>query len=484
MKFLSKDPLYFITICYLSLPVLIFAGGWLKPYISLLFVIVLLVSIILVFASFKEKKPERKYPIIKLVLILGVIFVWTLLSGSGGIFGLQNSDYVAHNGRLFDLINYNWPVIYSNGQTFVYYFAYYLPNALLGKLIGYQLASQLMLLWLYLGVSMTVFWVFRILKVKPSWFIVFLFIFFSGMDALGYMLTGQGFFIGRGIKGGRDGIEYWARGDEFIGYNSNTFLLYWSPNHVIGGWLVSALVFYEMINLKRVTNILFIWTLSLLWSPFITVGLLPFMIYSFFSKLKENYKEILNFQNLIGGGLMGIVFSAFYLAGSTLKNPGNWIWNIVNITDFWPHLAFFYLLEFLIYALIVIEAWDKMTRNFRSFFVISIGILLVLPIYSYGQYNDLMLRASIPALFYLFLTVASYFVIKKFSFREVIIKNTALKLLFILLAIGSFTAIVEISRAIYNPHKRMPILSAADYGIYSYQFLGDKETFFFKYLAR
>lgn len=478
-----KDPLYFFSICYLTLPIFIFAGGWLRPIFAVIFITVFLISIYLVLKSLTHRENNSLYyP--KIILILLVLFIWTLLSGSGGIFGYQNADYAAHNGRLNDLINFSWPVVYANGQVLVYYIAYYLPNALLGKLIGYQLASQLMLLWLFLGVSMTMFWIFRILKIKPSWFITFLFIFFSGMDALGYMLTGQGFFLGRGVAGGKDGIEYWARGGEFLGYNSNTFLLYWSPQQTIGGWLISAITFFEIVRCKRVINVVFIWILSLLWSPFITVGLLPFVGYAFLKELKEKHKNIFNFQNIIGAGATGLLFALFYLAGATLKNPGNWIWNIVNITDFWPHLALFYLLEFGIYALIVVESWDKMSEEFRHFFLIAVGILVLLPVYSYGVYNDFMLRASIPSLFFIFLTIAVYFIHKKFSFRNIIIENTILKLLFIFLAIGSFTAIVEISRGIYNPHKRRPPMSPSDFGKYNYQFLGDKESFFFKYLAK
>lgn len=479
---MTKDKLYFLTILYLTLPLLIFVLGWLRLEVGIPIALAIATSCYLVL---RNSQKENLFPTdtrgrLKIISIFAFLFLWTMLSGTGGIFGYQNSDFATHNGRLHDLITYSWPVVLSSGQTFIYYFAYYLPGALLGKIIGYESASVFMLAWTFAGIILLSLWIFRLLKIKPSWIIILVFIFFSGLDALGYMLSTGEFFLGRGIKGGKDGIEYWARGQEFLGYNSNTFLLYWSPHHALGGWLTSALLFFEVVRKKRVANIVFIWVLSILWSPFVTVGLLPFVGYG----LAGNFRRLFSFQNIFGAGSVVLILVPYFLAGSTFKNPQGWIWQVTTIVDFWPHLALFYLLEFGLYALIVFEYWDKMTKEFRAFFVLSLFVLFALPMYSYGFYNDFMLRASIPALFFLFLVVSAYIINKGISFKNIVIKNSALKLLFVLLLIGSCTAVVEIARAGYNPFKRRPPMSIVDFGFHSYQFLGSSDSFFYKYLAK
>jgi hypothetical protein len=407
-----------------------------------------------------------------------------MLSGTGGIFGYQNSDFATHNGRLHDLITYSWPVVLSGGQTFIYYFAYYLPGALLGKIIGYETASVLMLGWTFAGIALLALWIFRLLKIKPSWVIILIFIFFSGLDALGYMLSTGEFFLGRGVKGGKDAIEYWARGQEFLGYNSNTFLLFWSPHHALGGWLTGALIFFEVVRRKRASNIVFIWVLSILWSPFVTLGLLPFVGYGALKTIRENFRQVFSFQNALGAGAVLLVLVPYFLAGGTFKNPQAWIWQQTVIVDFWPRLALFYLLEFGLYGLIVFEYWEVMGKEFRYFFLLSLLVLLALPMYSYGFYNDLMLRASIPSLFFLFLSISAFILSKGISFKTILIQNSALKLLFVLLLIGSCTAVVEIARAGYNPFKRRPPLSVVNFGKHSYQFLGSSNSFFYNYLAK
>lgn len=477
-----KDKLYFLTILYLTLPLVIFILGWLKPELAIPIVSIIIVSGYLVLKNSPKVTmlPADTPGRLKIILIFTVLFIWTMLSGTGGIFGYQNSDFATHNGRLHDLITYSWPIVLSSGQTFIYYFAYYLPGALLGKIIGYETASVLMLAWTFAGIMLLSLWIFRLLKIKPSWIIILVFIFFSGLDALGYMLSTGEFFLGRGIKGGKDGIEYWARGQEFLGYNSNTFLLYWSPHHALGGWLTSALLFFEVVRKKRVANIIFIWVLSILWSPFVTVGLLPFVGYG----LAGNFRRMFSFQNIFGAGSVVLVLVPYFLAGSPFKNPQGWIWQQTVIVDFWPHLALFYLLEFGLYGLIAFDYWEVMTKEFRHFFLLALLVLLALPIYSYGFYNDLMLRASIPALFFLFLAVSAYIINKGISFKTIVIKNSALKLLFVLLLIGSCTAVVEIARAGYNPFKRRPPTSIVDFGFHSYQFLGSSDAFFYKYMAK
>lgn len=481
-----KDKLYTITLFYITLPYFIFAFGWLKIHYAFLFAIILFISAYLLLKSTQKdnnfgKKVSRPF---KLIIILLILFGWTLLTGLAGIYGYQTTDYYMHNGRLYDLINNSWPLIYNQNQPLVYYFAYYLPSALIGKVLGYYKATFILFLWTYLGIILVTYWIFRILKSKLSLFILILFIFFSGLDALGYVLGHGQLIQGTGINGGRDAIEWWARGQLFLGYNSNTFLYFWTPHQSVIGWLISAVLFYESVYERRVKNSIFLWSLSIFWTPFITIGLTPFLLY-WINKAKGKFSKLLSFPNLLGGGAVLLLFSFYYLSGSALKNPQGWIWQKANIFEFWPNLFIFYLLEFGIYWLVVNADLAKWKKEFKDVFLLAIGVLLVLPLYVYGIYNDLLTRASIPALFFIFLSIAYYFQRHKVTVNELLFRNTPVKFLFLLLIIGAFTPMIEISRSLNRPYERRVPISASNYdGQLSSQFLGTTNSFFYQYIAK
>ena len=88
------------------------------------------------------------------MIIFSLLFIWLLFSGIGSL-SYQNTDYEVRNAVLHDLIDYKWPVTYdftnlsSNYQNvlnassakFVYYFTYWLPASIIGKIFNYQVAN-------------------------------------------------------------------------------------------------------------------------------------------------------------------------------------------------------------------------------------------------------------------------------------------------------------------------------------------------------
>ena len=50
------------------------------------------------------------------------------------------------------------------------------------------------------------------------------------------------------------------------------------PQQGIAGWLATALVLHSAVNQRSSHSVIFYWSLTALWSPFITIGLFPFML--------------------------------------------------------------------------------------------------------------------------------------------------------------------------------------------------------------
>ena len=95
----------------------------------------------------------------------------------------------------------------------------------------------------------------------------------------------------------------------------------------------------------------------------------------------------------------------------------------------------FVVLEFGIYFLFLIKRITK-----YDYLLIALLELLLIPIYKMSPANDFAMRASIPALFILSISIARYLIEEK--------KNRQRIFLIIVLAMGSATPMCEINRSI------------------------------------
>lgn len=180
--------LHRITILYLVLPFIIFCMGWLRLSFAIPAVIIIL------FALWQLLKNSPiltfDFPLSTRTAAFSLLLtaLWVLLSGVGG-YAFQNWDHHWRNAVLHDLIHYDWPVFYSTPESgpvkmLVYYVGYWLPSALIGKLLGWQAANFFLYLWTWLGVTLVALHLGSALKTSPTK-VILLLIFFSGMDVLG-----------------------------------------------------------------------------------------------------------------------------------------------------------------------------------------------------------------------------------------------------------------------------------------------------------
>jgi hypothetical protein len=103
---------------------------------------------------------------------------------------------------------------------------------------------------------------------------------------------------------------------------------------------------------------------------------------------------------------------------------------------------------------------------------ITLGILTLLPLFKYGEMNDLVMRASIPALLVLFLLTAQYFLTQaKNKFRLPILTIAII----LVLILGSVTSLHEINRSVSAMllSKAIPRVMDA-WGSFDYGGFGDK----------
>ena len=145
MKWLTR-----ITWIYLTLPFIIFCMGWLRLSIAIpvtALILWILWQLLKQAPNFDFRFPNSKSAFYLLLLTV----LWVFLSGVGG-YTFQNWDHHWRNAVLYDLITYNWPVVYSSPEKgpitmLVYYVGYWLPVALAGKIFGWQVANFVLFLW-------------------------------------------------------------------------------------------------------------------------------------------------------------------------------------------------------------------------------------------------------------------------------------------------------------------------------------------------
>lgn len=438
-----------IILAYLMLfiPVALLLTFWFKWYISITCLTLLSIAQIFVIKSIKTKTIEEYEKIFnkkKLIIIAILVLILNLLSGAGGI-GFQNWDYKGRNAILHDLINHSWPVKYdySNEEYetnkigadkgfMSYYFAYWLPGALVGKITGFKAASLFMFIWQLIGSWLFFYLIFRKLNnVKIKYFIIFLC--FGGLD-----------IITRIIMNKWTGTALGLLGESHIDTANGTFCmstfitqLFWVFNQSIPAWLATVL----LINDQSYKNIGVLVALLLPFSPFPCIGLillaiiLIFVGFDFNSKINlQRIKDLISLQNIMA------VISVIPIGLLFMQNSSGKGWVFMrayqngNLQHTIIEYILFLILEFGIYSIILTKENKKRVLTYFALFAI-------LPTFYIGGGMDLGNRATIPMLILLYIEILRFIDNIEVSKKRIII-------LYIILLIAFCTNFNEIYRSL------------------------------------
>ena len=430
------------SVIYVILPVIIFFSGWLNYFIS---VPAVLICVFFAYCAYSELVNDERKLIERSsakfwLITLAVLCIWVMLSGIGN-FSYQNWDFIARNPLYRDLCNYNWPVIYDfseqtpyvqsiigNGKAALsYYFSWWLPPAFVCKIFSFGQAGQNICIytWAVLGVFLTVYGLCRYFR-RGLFAVVIIFIFFSGLDVVGYIVKSiiRDNKIFPYVLYGH--IEWWSS----FQLSSNTTQLFWVFNQSIPAWLIMTL----LIQLKSSKNFMALSALIFAYSPWATLGIIPIAIYVLFES-KDKFREAFTFQNIAVSILMMIIYGAFYVSGTGTGEGSSHF----NITSLKPAINYLFMMCIEVFIFFIIMG--KTAAKYRFYYVV-IAELLLFPTYTLIQYSS-HIRGTIPALFILMVFVM------KFLVEE---NNPSLRIrkicLATVLAVGALTAIGEINRSI------------------------------------
>ncbi len=385
------------------------------------------------------------------LMIGAVCLFWLAISGIGG-FVRQDYDWEKHNAIINSLIVKPWPTVYEVYQEkipLVYYIAYYLPAALVGKVGGWFWANQALFVWSYVGVYIALTW-FCILVRRVSYSVLAIFVMFSGLDLIGKALAPHGGLANAGASNWRH-IDSWAG---IFQYSSNSTQLFWVPHQALAGWVLAGLILYCVVLVRRRDLILLPLGLSTFWSPFITLGMISYLVIDFLidlAPLARRIRQMISLPNIVGVTAVGI--TAFYFSAKAYEGSPIMVIDMfsgLNLSHYngpiysaLLYLAFFCLLEFGLYAIILYRSGAVQDERWRWMLDITVLTLCVLPWFRLGVYNDLVMRASIPALFVLAVLVTR-------AVHDSSLEKQTRRALVVLLLIGAYTPATEMARHFYR----------------------------------
>jgi hypothetical protein len=431
----NTDWLDLSVVAYLILPVILFLWGWFTPEVSIASIACLLLSIAPLTRTRINHLQFRAAPRVFVLSFLSAA-VWVYLGGVGH-FRYANTDWITRDAVLRDLVVSQWPIGYGQHlghETLLRStIAYFLPAAALSKLVGIKAAQMLLFIWTTLGAGIFFLQIFSLFPEgrRATAITVLAIVFFSGMDIVGSILRGGDEFL----KSWRldTHLEWWA--DDYQ-YSSMTTQLFWVPNHAIGGWLFVGM----LLRNRRLTYGLMPATLAalILWSPLTAAGAFPFVVWRYVTCDWSPRALFVNYKFAWIGALLVSILIVGYVSIDPARIPkGIMSLSPLNLS----RLLQFYLLE------VGIVGWISYTLRPCMPVFVALVLLLFLPLVRLGEYNDFVMRASIPSLAVLAISVSAVLTDKFKAGWE----KGAQYALIVFFLIGAVTPTEEIARSFTQP---------------------------------
>lgn len=432
----AVSPIEWVTLAYIALPTVIFLGGWLAQPLGGIAAAVVAFCIATSASASTEIRLKFK---VGGWLLFAVALGWTLLGGIGHLV-FANADWVVRDAVLVDLVRASWPVAYDiNGQTTLMRapIGYFLPAAVVGKVGGIVAAETALVLWTAAGVALTFA---LLLRDRPGLGAaavrIGVFVIFSGLDILGWITSFERVQLGTHL-------EWWAA---MFQYSSHTTQLFWVPNHAIPGWLAAAWLVSSGPS-RSFRMMVLLASFAPLWSPLTALGIAPLFAVAVVHAAKTQgssaWRALLDARALVPAAICVALVYPYILLGSEQVASGltadtPWAGEL-----FWPRYVEFVLVEFLVIAATLL--W----RRPKDPLLWAAGlVLLTLPLYRFGPHNDLAMRASIPALAVLAISLAGWLSTPRSTDERAPVLRW---LAFGILAIGAVTPLMEFVRPAREP---------------------------------
>lgn len=394
-----------ISIIYLFLPLILFIAGWVRPSLSLPVLACIAASgFTMLRSSVSLLSPSSdKTPFLRYFWIAAISIAFAILCGLIDWIP-QSPDHLKHSLILGDLIERPWPVRYSSadGNRFLCYgLGHYMVPAAFGKFFGINLIGYASFAWTTLGLFLFFLWLSRRFTRRPLLGIT-LFLLCSGFGALWHLIKKGIFFSSH---------EAISTGENLLNlglYTSNldsfTRFLY-QPQHALVAWLGGALI-YELLFIRRCwTSSAAVLAASAFWSPITACGLATIGLVALIaSRGKFSLRPSIH---LISAVALTSILIAYFLPHVPIPQKG-FIWELAGNSS-WRKWYLLFLILFVAFPLSAIAflEWKHPYLGRMKPLVVAMTIILVIsPLYKMGQFSDMRMQLSGPAMLFIALALA------------------------------------------------------------------------------
>lgn len=422
---ISVKSLKTIAVLYLAVPFFLFFGTWLELVFSVPLCLILLYCTI----QFRRKLTDTatfSVPLFQVILSLIVAFLWVGISGNGCM-GLQWNDLIKPLAISKDIVTQDGPILYRDPISKEYfllcqYMSFYLTVPTLLGFLPWNGLLFAMFLYTYSGVVLGLVWFWH-LSGTYSPIVTLFFIFFCGIDFIGFAYSA-------GLKNAFLSLKndffafqpFW--GNTMIDakmpfmYQSNTHSLFWGPQHAIATWMGTGMFLYDFLNKKDLESSPFYLALLIFLSPFIVLGILPFLL---FAAIQKGILKFFSIENLLMIPIVAMI--VWYLSSLPLGtiNSGFIFYKSESFVGYLQQIK-----AFLIFWVADVGVWitpvlifffRTKNKEMKNLALLTALTLTFVPFYRFGVFNDWAQRVSMPALFITAILVVKVFMNSKIWLR-------------------------------------------------------------------
>jgi hypothetical protein len=403
-----------------------------------------------------------------ILLCWGLALALCVVGGEGHFF-FANYDWLNRDAVLADLVRQRFPVSYEyEGSAYVLRapLGMYLIPAAVGKLLGLHAAHLALLTQNATILALTLMLVGAAAPGRRLLFLA-VFVTFTGIEIVGSLVDAA--TKGPGMSGwslhAHQHLAWW---NPLFQYTNHLTQLFWVPNHALPGWWLAALAVFHVRREIDSAGLIVAFASLLFWSPLTMAGALPIVGWLV---LRRDFNQLLAPRILVAvAAALCFLPVAAYLAADAASVPHLWLF---TWDGFWTVYVIFIAVQ-LPQAAVVALCWRRLEPGLRTLAILSIGMLLIIPMYRLGAHNDLAMRASIMPLALLAFVFASIVARLRLRGGASMVATVA-----VILALGSFTPALEIQRAV-----TMNAFAISDCNVLTVWHLLEPDTWLANYFAR
>lgn len=324
----------------------------------------------------------------RLAICIALAAILLLLGGETHLFR-PTTDWYFRDAVLADLVRGGFPVVYRvNGADMLLGapLGMYVLPALVGRAAGLAAAHGALLAQnaLVLG---GVFYL--LLALGRGWFNLAVVIGFAGAAGLiriiGFAASGD---VTKLVPG-NDTIDAW---NPLMQYTGSITQFFWVPNHALPGWLLAVLLLLRARREVDTATLGAAVALLVFWSPLAVLPAVVGLVYFAIVDARGTFVSARTWIALFFAlGCLPVVLYMTAAAGS-IPRP-----DVLGDPQFAGVYLTFMPVQ-LASAIVVFYLRDRIPPEWRGLLWVNVALLVVLPFFSFGEFNDLVMRGSIASL--------------------------------------------------------------------------------------